>query len=808
VIDDRPPQGAYAGLFFVALSTLMYEILLTRIFSVTMMYHFAFVALSVAMFGMTAGALAVYLTPRLFRREHTARRLASFSVLFPVAMVLSFLTQLSIPFRFHPSIVAIYAVVLSYCVIAVPFVASGIVVCLTLTRYPSRVSRLYAADLIGAALGCVLLIPVLDYSDGPTAVLWVSVFAALGGIAYAWDASTTKRRRAIAVAVVLVLAASGNTVLVWRQFPVFRILYIKGTFEARPLYEKWNSYSRVRVNGDATAEVAPTGWGLSSALPSDIRVHQLQMDIDVIAGTVMTGYHGDPDGVRHLRYDATNIAYSVRPKPRTLVIGAGGGRDVLSALAFGAPSVRAVEINKDIIRTVNGRFGDFTGHLDHDPRVQFVNDEARSYIARSPDHFDLIQISLIDTWAATAAGAFVLSENAIYTTEAWTTFLEHLSDRGLLSVSRWYSDGTPAEIYRTFALGVEALKRVGVADAGSHLALVRNMTPVNRPGQAPDGVGTLLVSRSPFTANEIDTLQRVARDLNFDVIFAPGVARAAEEDAFAKLASPDSASFIASYPLNITPPSDDSPFFFNMLRLSDLIRMGPIAASKQSNNLIAVFTLGILLVTVAGLTALCIVVPLWRWSTLRPPAGSSPLLLFFIAIGVGFMMIETSQMQRLIVALGHPTYALSVVLFGLLLSSGIGSYLTRGVTPATAGSAGVLRLIALVVVLALFGAITPAVVRYTAAGSTAVRVGAALAVLFPAGLLMGMAFPLGITLASERAPGLTPWLWGLNGAGSVLASVLAVCIALTWSISAAFWTGWVVYAIALLAYRRAAYVNV
>ncbi len=811
MIEPIPPRGAYAGLFFVALSTLMYEILLTRIFSVTMMYHFAFVALSVAMFGMTAGALIVYLTPRVFGREDTARRLGAFSVLFPIAIVVSFLTQLSIPFRFHPSIVAIYAVVLSYCVIAVPFVASGIVVCLTLTGYPSRVSRLYAADLIGAALGCVLLIPVLDYSDGPTAVLWVSVFAALGGIAYNWDAvgppaaltARPSRRTAVATAMALAIAASGNTVLVWRQFPVFRILYIKGTFEARPLFEKWNSYSRVRVNGNADAEVAPTGWGLSRRLPSDIRVHQLQMDIDVIAGTVMTGYHGDPEAVRHLRYDATNIAYSVRPKPRTLVIGAGGGRDVLSALTFGAPAVRAVEINKDIIRTVNGRFGDFTGHLDRDPRVQFVNDEARSYIARSPDRFDLIQISLIDTWAATAAGAFVLSENAIYTAEAWTTFLDHLSDNGMLSVSRWYSDGNPAEIYRTFELGVEALKRVGIADAGPHIALVRNMTPANRPGQAPDGVGTLLVSRSPFTTDEIGTLERVARDLDFDVVFAPGAAGVRRDDAFARLVSPEGPSFVASYPLNIAPPTDDSPFFFNMLRLADLVRMGPIAASKQSNNLIAVFTLGILLVTVVGLTALCIIIPLWRWSAHRPPAGSWPLLLFFITIGIGFMMVETSQMQRLIIALGHPTYALSVVLFGLLLSSGIGSYLTRGVTPATAGSAGVVRLIALVAVLALFGALTPALVRYTAAGSTTVRIGAALAVLFPAGVLMGMAFPLGITLASERTPGLTPWLWGLNGAGSVLASVLAVCIALTWSISAAFWTGWCVYVVALVAYRRA-----
>jgi hypothetical protein len=783
----------------VALSTLMYEILLTRIFSVTMMYHFAFVALSLAMFGMTAGALIVYLAPGVFSRDQLPARLGAAAVLFPIAMVLSFLTQLSIPFRFHPSVVAVYAVVLTYCVIAVPFVVSGVIVCLTLTGYPSRVSRLYAADLIGAALGCVLLLPVLDYSDGPAAVLWVSVFATLGAIAYTREASRGARTAALATAAILAVAAAGSTLLVWRQFPLFRILYVKGTLESRPLYEKWNSYSRVRVNGKADLEVPPTGWGLSSTLPQDIRVHQLQMDIDVVAGTVMTGYHGDLEAIRHLRYDATNIAYYVRPEPRTLVIGTGGGRDVLSALAFGAPSVHAVEINKDIIRTVNGRFGDFTGHLDRDPRVHFVNDEARSYIARSPDRFGLIQISLIDTWAATAAGAFVLSENAIYTAEAWETFLEHLAPNGMLSVSRWYSEGNPAEIYRTFVLGVEGLKRIGVTDPGAHLALVRNMTPANR-GSAPDGVGTLLVSRSPFTPQEIATLERVARDMNFEVVFAPGAAR---DDAFEQLAGNGADAFMASYPLNITPPTDNSPFFFNMLRLGDVFRLRHIAVSKQSNNLIAVSTLGILLVTVIGLTALCIFVPLWQWSSHRPPPGSSPLLLFFLAIGVAFMLIETSQMQRLIIALGHPTYALSVVLFGLLLSSGIGSYLTRSVTPATAGSAGVVRLVALLVVLALAGALTPTLVRHTAAGSTAVRIGAALLVLFPAGLLMGMAFPLGITIASARAPGLTPWLWGLNGAGSVLASVLAICIALTWSISAAFWTGWGAYILALLAYRRA-----
>ena len=386
--SPSPSRYTYGGIFFVALSTLMYEILLTRIFSVTMLYHFAFVALSLAMFGMTAGALAVYLAPHLFTADRLRSRLALAAVIFPIAIVLSFLTQLSIPFRIHPSIVAIYAVAFTYVVIAVPFVVSGAVVCLVLTGFPARVSRLYAVDLAGAALGCVLLIVVVGYSDGPTAVLWVAVLASIGALMFALDApSRALRRTAVATIVVLGLAAAGHTVLVWREFPVFRILYIKGSFEARPAYEKWNSYSRVRVNGSLTRYEAPQGWGLSPTLPESSRVRQMQMDIDVGAGTVLTGFAGDLQAVQHLKYDVTNIGYYLRPEPSVLVIGAGGGRDILSALVFGAKSVTAVEINKDIIRTVNGRFGDFTGHLDRDPRVRFVNDEARSFVARSRERF-------------------------------------------------------------------------------------------------------------------------------------------------------------------------------------------------------------------------------------------------------------------------------------------------------------------------------------------------------------------------------------------------------------------------------------
>jgi hypothetical protein len=799
----EPRPYTYLGLFFVALATLMYEILLTRIFSVTMLYHFAFVALSLAMFGMTAGALIVYLAPRVFTPARLRWQLALAAVCFPTAIVLSFLTQLSIPFRVHPSIVAIYAIAFTYAVIAVPFVASGVVVCLALTGFPKRVSRLYAADLAGAALGCMLLIVVIGYSDGPTAVLWVSVLASIGAMMFALDTPSRALRRAATVSTLLLLmAAVGHNILVWREFPVFRILYMKGSFEARPLYEKWNSYSRVRVRGSQKTEEPPQGWGLSPALPESSRVRQMQMDIDVGAGTVLTGFSGDLQAVQHLKYDVTNIGYYIQHDPSVLVIGAGGGRDILSALAFGAKSVTAVEINKDIIRTVNGRFGDFTGHLDRDPRVHFVNDEARSYVARSKERFDTIQISLIDTWAATAAGAFVLSENSLYTVEAWTTFLRHLSDDGILSVSRWYFQDRPAEMYRTTTLAVEALRAVGVTDPRRHIAVIRNMQLVNRPADTPDGVGTILISRRPLSDAELDTLDRESARLQFDVPFSP---RRATDETYVRLTTPEGrADFLRAYPVNVAAPTDDSPFFFNMLRLRDVVRPELLDFGKLSLNMKAVATLAVLLVTVSFLTAVCILLPLWLTRDRVNLSGAGALLVYFISIGLGFMLIETSQMQRLIIALGHPTYGLSVVLFALLLSSGIGSYLTTGITEPSVARLGRGRLLAAVAVLAVFGLITPTVVRWIEPMRTSIRILAAVGLLFPAGLSMGMAFPLGMKLAAGRASDLTAWFWGLNGAASVMASVLSVCIALTWSISTAFWVGWLCYVAAYAAFRRAA----
>jgi hypothetical protein len=795
-MGGEPVAGApaYAGLFLVTLATLMEEILLTRIFSVTMWYHYAFVAVSIAMFGMTVGALLVYLYPAVFTRERTLRQLALSALLFSLTIVVSFLTHLSIPFAADRSVVGAYSVLLTYVVIAMPFVFSGICVCLALTRFPRQVSTLYAADLAGAAAGCVLLVAVLRITDGPTAVIVVACLAAAAAVLFA---AQERRgglfRTAIATTVLFALLAAGHTVLVHRQAPLLRLVWVKQQREGRARYEKWNSFSRIRVAGDPAPRTIPR-WRLSEALPAGTQVRQLMLSIDATASTPLNAFDGDLRAVDYLKYDVTNIAHSLRHDAKVLVVGPGGGRDILSALAFHQRSVVGVEMNGDIVRTVNGRFGDFTGHLDRDPRVRFVSDEARSYIARQTDRFDIIQISLIDTWAATAAGAFVLAENSLYTTEAWQVFLSRLTPTGVLTVSRWYFRDRPGEVYRLVSLAAAALLARGVTNPREHLLVVRHMPPEPGGIDRPDGTGTILVSPSPFSPADVAAVNEAARRLQFEVVLSPDFAL---DSTFAALASgKDLMGFTRRYPLDITPPTDDRPFFFHMLRFRDIFNRALMAQGAATFNMRAVSVLGVLLLVVVGLTGLCVIVPLVRTADKAALRGAGPLLVFFGGIGLGFMFVEISQMQRLIVFLGHPTYGLSVVLFALLLSSGLGSYLTQRIAVGAAAR----YLLLLLAGLVAFGLLTPWLVHGFQAWSTPLRILLSVAMLFPLGVLMGMPFPLGMRLAAAGSGALTPWLWGVNGAASVCASVLAAVVAMSAGITASLFVGAACYGAALLAF--------
>jgi hypothetical protein len=777
------------------MATLMEEILLTRIFSVTMWYHFAFVAISVAMFGMTVGALLVYLFPASFAPERTADHLALSALFFAIFVAVSILIEVHVPFIFQISIGGFLSAASMYSAASLPFVFSGICVCLALTRFPARISSLYAADLAGAALGCILVIFMLRATDGPTAVVAVAALGALASLLFARPSGVPRRLRSAAALTCLGLAGvvAVNTLLVWRQASLLRVEWIKGgiTKAVRPIYTKWNSFSRVTVNGNPDAPMAPVGWGISPAYHSDYEIPQLDMEIDSGASTILTQFRGDLSKVDYLRYDVTNVVHYIRPGSSILIVGTGGGRDVLSALVFDQKRIIGVEMNPAILYAANRRFGDFTGHLDRYPQVQFINDEARSFITRQKQKFGIIQISLVDTWAATAAGALVLTENNLYTLQAWRIFLNHLTPDGVLSVSRWYPvQGEPVELYRLASLAGAALRQAGAQNPRSHIVIL-GCKVEGKPWRL-SGIGTILVSRAPFSDQDLDRIEAVANKMKFQIVLTP---RTAPNLTVASLAEGKNLSASSrTSPYNLAPPTDDKPFFFFSVRFRDILNPRLWRAVGLRN---AVFVLLGLLVVVTVLTLGCIVVPLFFRTGPGSLAGAAPHLVYFGAIGLGFMFVEISQMQRLMIFLGQPTYGLSVVLFSLLLSSGIGSFATRAVAGRGRQSLLWVSLAGLTAVLIIFGLLTPALMEEFRASTTPVRILVSVAILFPLGLMMGAPFPLGMRQAAGRAAPLMPWLWGINGATSVLASVLAMVIALTLGISAAFWTGFWCYAIAV-----------
>jgi hypothetical protein len=439
----------------------------------------------------------------------------------------------------------------------------------------------------------------------------------------------------------------------------------------------------------------------------------------------------------------------------------------------------AVELNRAIIQAVNDDFGDLTGHLDRRPGVTFVNDEARSHLARTTERFDVIQISLIDTWASTAAGAFVLSENTLYTVNAWRTFLASLTDRGVLAVSRWYQRPDPFEVYKTVALATTALRDAGISSTRPHLMVVARLH--KQPGEeSTPGIGVVLASRAPLSEADIADVERVAVEMDFDVVLSPHHAATPGFAAVADASTLD--AYVAQAPVDLRPPDDNRPFFFRM-------------DAALLNNL---------LLFVTSLAAGLIVVPVLIKSDVRTIATQPLLSVSFLGIGLAFMLVEIALMLRLTLLLGHPTFSLAVVLFGMLMSSGAGSLSTARIDPAGLARAIGRRMTLLVALLGVLGVATPSIVEAMHTSTTPLRVATALILLAPAGFLMGMAFPLAMTIASRSQATLTPWFWAINGAASVCASVIAVAIATSSGIAAAWWTGVACYAVATVAIIAAA----
>ena len=515
----------------------------------------------------------------------------------------------------------------------------------------------------------------------------------------------------------------------------------------------------------------------------------------------MPRYSDAPGDLDFLRYDVTNLAYYARHSGRSAVIGVGSGRDILSAHLFGFRDITGVELNPIFIDLLTdpAKLRAYAGIADL-PGVRFVVDDGRSWFARTQEKFDLIEMSMVDTWAATGAGAFSLSENGLYTVEGWKTFLSALTPTGLFTVSRWHSPRSTVELGRVVSLAVATLMELGVERPSDHIFIA--------------GVGNLataIVSRAPFARSDLQVLQDATDKLRFTVLASPD--RPATDTVIVDMLTArnlqDLNARAARHFLDVSPPTDARPFFFNQLRFthpSDILfalrqwRDGETldSGSGWSGNLIAVGTLFLVILLSAIVVVYVVVLP--TRSAVRQVDRQLALVGsgYFLLIGLGFMFAEIGLIQRISVFLGHPVYALSIGLFSIILSTGLGSLLSERLTPSRTGHF-VFWLGLLAAYLLLLPLWLPDLLQSSLATATLPwRALASVAVIFPAGLLMGFGFPTGMRLISRLDARLTPWLWGVNGASGVLAAGIAVACSIGFSIDVTIRVGGACYAILLL----------
>jgi hypothetical protein len=776
------------GVFLISFSSLLFQILQTRILSVMAWYYLAFFAISVAMLGMTVGAVWVYLWRERFQSAQLPVTLSNFALLTALSMPASMLLAFCLITSPALSLTTVVSWALLLSAMAAPFVFAGVVVSLALTRSPFPIGQVYGLDLLGAALGCLAVLGLLNLLDAPSAVIVAGVIAGLSSLAFAASASVEDRQRlksnprwrqpaTVVVALLVIALFNALSPVGFSPILVKNAIDVPGKYHK---FEKWNSYSRLRASRPHI--MFPEMWGPSSKQPAETRVPDVEMGTDGFHTTEMFHYDGTNNSIDFLQYDMVNLAYHLPGVRKSAVIGVGGGRDILSAHLFGVADITGVELNPIYIDLLTrDTFYKNFSNLTAIPNLKLHVDDARSWFAATNEKFDLVQMSLIDTFAATGAGAFSLSENGLYTLEGWRAFLKTLNQNGVFTISRWYDPSNINETGRMIGLATAALLDAGVKDARPHLYVATT-----------DKLATLILSKSPFTDEQLRILHDAAREGGFSELLTPD--RQSESKLLSQtVESRDLASLnrvLDSTYLDLTVPTDQRPFFFNQLRIFDLQGLVTVVRNERNNvdggvwwgNLMASAVLMmILFISIIAVIA-TILIPLRsaarECSRTLAIAGN----LYFSLIGVGFMLAEIALLQFFSVYLGHPIYALGICLFSLILASGVGSMASDWLKLNTRA-----RLLTwgciVVAYLALLQWVLPSVFQSTTNRERLVRIGISLAAILPLGFLLGFAFPTGMRLVSAIDAQPAPWFWGINGATGVLASVLGVIFSMSFGIN-------------------------
>jgi predicted membrane-bound spermidine synthase len=765
------PQ-VYLSVSLTSFATLLLELSLTRIFSVVFYYHLAFLAISIALFGLGAGGVFSYLIGG--SREHSFAVLGRLSSLNGLLVALALFVLLP-----RGAEVTNLRLALIYFCTALPFAVSGAILSHAISETVERVDRVYFFDLAGAAAGCLALVKMLDTLNGPNTILAAGVvFAAAGAIWHSMAGSVKGRAASVALALALVVFLVLNV-----KHRFLDVTYAKNQKLENEIFVKWNSFSRIAVAPER-------GSGMMTIF----------IDADASTGIANFDYgHLSERDLKDLLYQGPGLPYVLRPGAKTLIIGPGGGWDVARALASGSADITGVEINPIIADVVmQRRYPHFSGNLYRRPEVRIVVEDGRSFVRRSAEKYTVIQATLVDTWASTAAGAFALSENNLYTTEAFVDYLTHLTPDGVLALTRWGFD-PPRESLRLLSLARKALERLGERDPSRHVIVGREGTKADLAKWGARD--TVLISRKPWTLPDIVRAREALAKAGMEAVYIGGVpSTMSGSNPFAQvLIRPDLAAFEREYPFDISAVGDNRPFFFYTVQPRDIFAFISAASRDSADykiNKAVPLLFGLLALSLLATGIILALPPLVLKSRLPRQTGVRVFLLYFLLIGAGYILIEVALIQKLVLFLGHPTYALTVVVFSMLLSSGFGSYFSGILGESKRRWMTLLGAVAALV--AILGVILTTALASELGLPLWAKVAISVALISPAGFAMGMPFPAGLRRIEDVHSPSVRWAWSLNAAASVLGSVGAIFFAIYLGLLQTLLIGGVLYLGAML----------
>lgn len=783
----------YIGVFLLSLATLMFQVSYMRLLSIASWHHFVWMVFSIAFLGYAASGTLLSLYPRL-REPGFDQSLTTYSALFSVSSLLCYVASNLIPFdparlawdRLQPLYITVF-----YILLAIPFLLSGLTIALAMEGSDSNIGKLYFSNLIGSALGSFLVLPLFGPLDGPGVMVLTSVIGGASALVFALNL----RGRRVAILLVWVLVIMIMVPFAGELFSM-KISPYKGMEAAlrypdsRLIDTKWNSFSRVDVVSSGMVRYAP---GLSLKYEAQIP-EQIGVFVDGDDLNAITRYDGSSSSLDFTGFLSSTLPYALVHEPSVLVIGAGGGLDVLKAIHHGSGEIVACEANPIIVELIKNEYDGFSGQIYNDDRIRVVVSDGRSFIQSSRSEFDIIELSMAHSAFSSSTGIYALSENYLYTVESFKEFVTHLSEDGYLSITRWLLP-PPREDVRIVSLATSALDALGTSEPSEHIAMIRSW-----------GTVTLLVKRSPLSVEEIETIKGFCKEMGFDIVYVPGV-EPSELNIYNRFPEPiyyqlvdgmlradDINEFYSGYLYDIGPTTDDRPFFFHFFKWNRIIETYKSLSMKWQALIEGGYIVPLTLIQVSILSILLILLPLQRYRGKEIEEGKGFLAYFFF-LGLGYMFVELATIQKFILVLSHPIYSVSTVIFSLLLGSGIGSYLSARITPLSKHHRFVLLFVTCLILV--YGSASH-LLSYLLTLPTVTRVFVTFLIIAPLGVFMGMPFPLGMRVLTGSKKPLIPWAWAVNGCASVLGSILPIIVALFFGYSRVYLLAGLVYLASLL----------